>query len=59
MNADLLLTIIITPKLSEYSDVDDEIVGTVFESYKEYKKMKAADDADEKLLINHEKAELY
>lgn len=59
LNADLLLTIIITPKLSEYSDVDDEIVGTVFESYKEYKKMKATDDTDEKLLINHEKAELY
>jgi len=59
LGVDLLLTIIITPKLSDYSDVDDETVGFVFESYKEYKKLKTTQDADGKMLINHEKAELY
>lgn len=59
LSVDLLLTIIITPKLSDYSDVDDDTVGYIFESYKEYKKIKQSHDADERLLINHEKAELY
>lgn len=59
LNTDLLLTIIITPKLSDQFSIDDETVGIVFESYQEYKKIKTAVYAEDKVLINHEKTEFY
>ncbi|CCH40584.1 hypothetical protein BN7_117 [Wickerhamomyces ciferrii] len=57
LNTDLLLTIIITPKLNDLIPIDDDSIGQVFESYKEYKKLKQTNKDD--VLINHEKSELY
>lgn len=56
MNTDLALTIIITPQLNSFITIDDSVIGDVFESYNEYKKLKMD---DEELSIRHDKTELY
>ncbi|CDR44747.1 CYFA0S15e02234g1_1 [Cyberlindnera fabianii] len=60
MNTDLLLTLIISPRLSDYSYVSEDLIGRVFQSYNEYKKLEKSEDNHENLeFINHEMLELY
>lgn len=60
LNVDTVLTVMITPKLYELSEIDDDLIGTVFESYNEYKKLKLHRGDHEALqFVNHEKLELY
>jgi hypothetical protein len=60
METDVVLTVMISPKLYELSEISDDLVGSVFESYNEYKKLKIYEDDPEQLaFVNHETLELY
>lgn len=60
LGTDVVLTVMITPQLYELSEIDDNLIGKVFESYNEYKKLKEFEKEPTQLnVVNHEQTELY
>lgn len=59
LNFDVLLTVLISPKITVTPDPSDEIISDLLESYSEYKKLINIKNPEDGLFVDHEKTLLY